>query len=351
MKINVLHLISGLGQGGAEQVLLDLSIQFQKNQHIKSSIISFSDKTALLSKFQENSIDIEVLYAKKSLLDFIKIIHQTSQYIKQNKIDIIHAHMSHTIMVAAILKMKFPKIKIIFTPHSVSFGSKMRESIVFLLKPFRNIDILFSENMHRWFNKDKYKIIPNGIAVENFGMKTEKFKKFTFIAVGNIKEAKNYPFLIDCCKTLSKNFDFQLFIIGSGDDKIKLEKQVQDLKLGEYVYLLGYKDNVAQLLSKSHCLVMPSLWEGMPIVMLEAGASKLPIISTKVGSIPDVLDENCAYLSGLDAFSKNMAHVMNNYEEAIIKAEKFNTIVKEKYTIDKTVQSLEDLYMHITQED
>ncbi len=347
MKLNVLHLISGLGQGGAEQVLLDISIKFKKNRYIKSSVISFSDEITLLPMFKKNNIDISVLYTKKSLLDFIKTVHKVSLYIEKNEINIIHAHMSHTMIIAAILKMRFPKIKVIFTAHNVSLGSRFREGIIFLLKPFRSIDVLFSRDMHRWFNKYKYKTIPNGIIVENFEIETEKFEKFTFIAVGNIKKAKNYPFLIDCSKELSEKFDFQLFIVGSGENKIQLEEQVQELKLEKYVHILGYKNNIAQLLNQSHCLVMPSLWEGMPIVMLEAGASKLPIISTRVGSIPDILDDTCAYLSDLDDFSKNMAHVIANYKEAKIKAEKFNKKVKEKYTIDKAVESLEDLYKNL----
>ncbi len=346
MKLNVLHLISGLGQGGAEQVLLDISIKFKKNRYIKSSVISFSDEITLLPMFKKNDIDISVLYTKKSLLDFIKTIHKVSLYIQKNEINIIHAHMSHSIIIAAILKMRFPKIKVVFTSHSINLESKLREAIIFLLKPFRAIDILFSQNMYRWFNKYKYKTVPNGIIVENFEMETEKFEKFTFIAVGNIKEAKNYPFLIDCCKELSEKFDFQLLIVGAGD-QTRLQEQVQKLKLAKYVQILGYKNNIAQLLSQSHCLVMPSLWEGMPIVMLEAGVTKLPIISTKVGSIPDILDDTCAYLSDLDNFLKNMAYIMKNYEESKIKAEKFNKKVKEKYTIDKTVKALEDLYKNL----
>lgn len=72
----------------------------------------------------------------------------------------------------------------------------------------------------------------------------------------------------------------------------------------------------------------------MPIAMLEAGASKLPIISTKVGSIPNILDDTSAYLSDLDHFSENMVHVINNYPEA----EHFYKQVKEKYTTEKMVE-------------
>ncbi len=345
--IKILHLISGIGQGGAEQVLLDLSIEFKKNKNIENSVISFSDEVTLFSEFKKNNIDIEVLYKQKTLSDFIKMITEISYYVKKHEINIVHAHMSHAMIVAAILKIRFPKLKVIFTPHSVSFGNALRETIIFLLKPLRIIDILFSENMRRWFTKNKYEIIPNGIRIENFKIETKKFEKFTFIAIGNIKEAKNYPFLIDCAYELSRNFDFQLFIVGSGEGKVQLEEQVRQLKLETYVHILGHQNNIAELLSQSHCLVIPSLWEGMPIVILEAGASKLPIISTKVGSISSVLDDTSAYLSDLDNFSDNMANVIQNYAEAEVKAERFYEKVKENYTIEQTGESLEDLYREL----
>lgn len=347
MKLNVLNLISGLGQGGAEQVLLDSSKQFKNSKNIESSIISFSDEITLLSEFEKNNIDVRVLYKRKSLSDLYKMIFEISSYIKKHEIDIVHAHMSHAMMVAAILKIRFPKLKVIFTPHSVNFGNRLRETIIFLLKPFRNIDILFSKNMHQWFNNHKYQIIPNGIIVKDFSLNVDKYEKFTFIAIGNIKKAKNYPFLIECVDELKKSFDFQLFIVGDGRDRVLLEKEVRSKKLEQYVSIIGHKNNISELLAQSHCLVVPSLWEGMPLSILEAGASRIPIIATRVGSIPSVLDDNCAYLSDLDDFQCNMENVIQNYMEAEEKAERFYEKVKVTYTIEKTVESLENLYRNL----
>lgn len=346
-RIKVLHLISGLGQGGAEKILLDLSIKFNKQQDIESSIISFSNEISLLPEFEKNFIDVTVLYKRKSFLDLLKIIFEIISYVKKRKIDIIHAQMSHAMIVAAILKIRFPKLKVVFTPHSVNLGSRLRESIIFLLKPFREIDILFSEIMHQWFNKHKYVVIPNGIRIEDFTVDVEKFDKFTFIAVGNIKEAKNYPFLIDCVDELRKNFDFQLFIAGDGRNRELLEKKIHSKNLEQHVFLMGHQHNIPELLNQSHCLVVASLWEGMPIAILEAGASSLPIISTPVGSIPSVLDDTCAYLSSLDDFQYNMANVIQNYAEAKARAERFNEKVKVNYTIEKMANSLEKLYKNL----
>lgn len=336
-----------MGQGGAEKVLLDVVVELNKQQYIKSSVISFSDEIVLLPEFEKNAIDVMVLNRKKSFLNFYKMIVEISTYVKKREIDIIHAHMSHAMIVAFILKIRFPKLKIVFTPHSVNLGSRLMESLIFLLRPFREIDILFSENMKQWFNKDKYQVIPNGIRIEDFNAASEKFEKFTFIAVGNIKEAKNYPFLIDCANELRKSIDFQLLIIGEGKDKALLEKQVNDLNLEKYVVIKGSQSNVVELLSKSHCLVVPSLWEGMPLSILEAGASRLPVITTPVGAIPSIVDDSNGYLVEEDTFCETMQYVYSHYAESVIKAEKLQKKIIENYSIKSIAKKHGKLYTEL----
>ncbi len=78
------------------------------------------------------------------------------------------------------------------------------------IRKINDVDILFSDNMKQWFNKSRYKVIPNGIRVEDFARTVEKYEIFTFITIGNIKEAKNYPFLIKCAHKLREKMVFRL---------------------------------------------------------------------------------------------------------------------------------------------
>jgi len=211
----------------------------------------------------------------------------------------------------------------------------------------RSIDILFSVNMKRYFHKSHNSVIQNAVNVEEFTGQTDKFEKFTFLAVGHLREAKNYPFLLKCAKELKKSFDFQFLIAGEGKLKKKLQEIIDKEELEEDVFLLGNVENISQLLQRSHCLVMPSLWEGMPIAILEAGASRLPVIATPVGSIPSILHDDNAYLATLDEFSDRMADVYHNYQEAQQKAEKFYDQVIKEHTIEKMTKKLEDLYLSL----
>jgi len=136
-KINLLHLITGLGVGGAERVVLDL-VKNANNEKYNVSVVSMSKRVEMLEEFQKNNINTTVLEKDSSIQEFMQIVSFLNTFVKNNKIDIIHAHMTHAMIAAAMVKILNPKIKLVFTSHSISFGSKLRERLIYLLKPFRN---------------------------------------------------------------------------------------------------------------------------------------------------------------------------------------------------------------------
>jgi len=89
---------------------------------------------------------------------------------------------------------------------------------------------------------------------------------------------------------------------------------------------------------------MPSLWEGFPISILEAGASALPVLSTPVGSIPSFLTEECGYLSEIEAFPEKMVEIMADYNKAKIKGEELRKKIQENFSIESVVLKHEKLY-------
>ncbi len=342
-KINILQLITGLGVGGAEKVVLEL-VKNSNNDTFNHHVIGLSKSAALNFKFKEAGIETIILNKDKSLSDFLDMISYVNSFVKENKIDIIHAHMTHAMFVAAAVKLVNPHIKIVFTSHNVNVGSKLREFIIFLLKPFRNADIVFSRDQLDPKYISNYFVIPNGIDLGAYKQNIEKFNKFTFLAVGSLGEQKNHMHLIKCARSLKSNYEFQILIAGDGPLRDELEKQIELYVLQDHVKLLGLRSDIPELLNKAHCFVMPSLWEGMPIAILEAGASNLPVISTPVGTIPSLIDDTNGYLPVEDDFCKVMEYVVNNYEEATIKATVLYQKAIEEYSIKNVVNEHEKLY-------
>jgi len=347
-KINLLHLITGLGVGGAERVVLDLAKNANYQQY-NVSVVSMSKRVEMLEEFQQNGIEIKALEKDSSMQAFMQIPVFLNKYIKENNIDIIHAHMTHSMITAVMVKILNPKIKLVFTSHNISFGSKFRERLIYLLKPFRNKDILFSNEQLSSIYKKNYDIIPNGVDTDAYQTPQLKYDKFTFLAVGRLERVKNHIKLLECALELKKkNYAFQIHIAGEGDQREKLEKYIVDHSLQENVTLLGLRSNIAELMAKSHVFVIPSLWEGLPIVILEAGASNLPVISTPVGTIPSLINASNGYLAVEDEFCEAMENTILNYEEATIKAVELQKKIVADYSIGSIVDKHERLYENLT---
>ncbi len=346
-KINLLHLITGLGVGGAERVVLDLAKNADKSK-FNIYVVSLSKKIEMLNDFKRENIEVVSLQKDNSYKDFFQIVLFLNRYIKEHNINIIHAHMTHSMIIAVVIKFMNPKVKIVFTSHNVQFGAKHREVIIYLLKFFRNEDILFSDKQISSIYRKNFKIIPNGVDVTLYQAKKKKLDKFTFLSVGRLEPVKNHLHLLRCAKALKeKNYEFQILIAGQGKQYEKLEKYIQLNHLNSYVTLLGLHFDIAGLMMKSHAFALPSLWEGLPIVLLEAGASSLPVISTPVGTIPSLLDESNGYLTTEDKFCDTMEHVINYYEEAKLKATALYEKVIHEYSIESVVKKHEALYISL----
>ena len=346
IKINILQLVTGLGMGGAEKVVLDLA-KYTSKKDFNTFVISLSQKDELLQEFLENNINTTVLRKKNSLKDMINMVKEINKFVKDNSIQIIHAHMAHSIIIASIIKIFNPSIKIVFTSHSLNIGSKLREMIVWSLKLFRNTDIIFSKDILDYFYKSNYVVIPNGIKIDKYDLDIEKNDKFTFIAIGRLETVKNHKLLIEVANKLKNKYNFDIHIVGGGYLKEELNSLINKYNLQDRVKLLGLRNDIPTLLNQSHCLLMPSLWEGLPIVILEAGASSLPVISTPVGSIPSLLNNDNAYLCESVNFENTMIKVLTDYESAKDKSKQLFKEIKKKYSIDTIVFKHEKIYKEL----
>lgn len=341
--MKILHIITGLGMGGAERVVLDLATLGKKQNNI--FVISLSNNAnALIPQFEAQGIT-PIICDLSHPLKFFSVVCLVIKFIKQKKIAIVHTHLFHPILMTPFIKV-FTSARIVFTAHSFNIGSKLREISVFLLKPFRDADVLFSSSQMSFFYKKKHCVIANGVNIELYNLAVKKLDRFTFVTVGRLQAVKNHIALLVCMHKLiyTHNINCQLNIIGDGELRGLLEAKIVELNLASHVHLLGVRNDINVQMSQSHCLLMPSLWEGLPIVILEAGASCLPIISTPVGSIPTLLTNENAYLSEIENFEATMLDVVNNYPEAQNKAKKLYDKIIASYSLNAIIEQHLSLY-------
>lgn len=335
--MRVIHLISGLRGGGAEHLVLDLCKQSLNDPQIDMKVLILSSIDGIAYKFHEAGIHPlsgERMVNKRKTGSAITVYKSLLTLIRQDKNTIIHAHMFHACIFASFVKIIRPSIKIIFTLHNNYVPEWHRRLLLFLAKPLRNTDIIFTGSRAEWYQKKNAVNIPNGINVSKFiHLKSEKPPVFTFVFVGRIEEQKNPLFLVELAKSLRQEYQFIIRVAGEGSLMQDLKKLIDQFNLHHLFELSGFHNDIPQLLAQSHCLLLPSAWEGMPLVILEAGAAGVPVLATPVGNLPYILNNSNAYIGELNEFPILMEEVMNNYGEALIKARRLKDIVINKFAI------------------
>jgi len=217
------------------------------------------------------------------------------------------------------------KTRIIFTAHGWAFNEPRGIVSRILIRFLSWFTIIFthkiiavSEKDYRQakqmpFSNEKIHLIHNGIgklqfidrnmARENLiGNRAVKLNNKT-MWVGIISELtknKGIEYAIEAIEKFCENKTAPkepqtspavLIVIGDGEDKFKLANMIKDKNLGKKIFLVGFRDNASSLLKAFDVLLLPSVKEGLPYVLLEAGAANVPVVTSNVGGIPEIIDD------------------------------------------------------------
>jgi len=338
--------VTGLNVGGGEKMVYQLVSKLDQGKYNSHLLSLDAGSNSLVSHFTESGIKVETLDVHKNIFSILSASIKLNSFLKKNQISIIHAHLYHALVLAVLTKCIFPSLKIIWTSHSSRQTTFIRKMMVFLMRPLRKRDILFLADMKTWYAKKSCSIIPNGVELPKIKQDIAKYDTFTFISVGRLESVKNHQLLIKLFARLSY-VNCNLHIVGSGPEHSSLDTAINELNLGARIQLMGYRDNVAELISRSHCFLLPSLREGLPLVILESALCKVPIITSSQSISAMLIEKDEGYVTNLANFENTMLEVINNYETARIKAEKLYIKVKQHYSLESCIQLHEQLYSMI----
>lgn len=352
-EITIVHLITGLGGGGAEQMVLKLGVEAKKN-NVKTLVIPISDINTIEPKFKDAKLEYHFL----NISSFSKIrkgLIRLRNILKEEKNPVLHCHMFHALVIGILFKLFFRSVPIVFTLHNTNVNHAYRAYILGISKGLRKADILFSKSGTQWFLKNTI-IIPNGLDISNFEVAANvrsadlTNKPFHFLFLGSLTEQKN-PFILPKLANFlrSKGLEnFKIDVLGDGPMREQLQEKIKTEGQSDKIILHGFSNKVVEYLKSSHCLIMPSHWEGMPVVILEAGAARLPIVCTPVGSIPDIVSEENGYVVEMEQFPEAMASVMEDYAHALQKSDAFHEHVVGNYSIQEVFNRHLELYRSVS---
>lgn len=290
---------------------------------------------------------------------------------KQPKHVIIHSHINGMKALAFYLVAKKNGIKrFVIHAHTAApltsskFKLKSKQILnTFLSSEKLSCGIKASVNIfgNRTVKRKKIVHIPNSINEEKFlyiaGMNDQRKKlrkdilditgdQMVIGSVARFKKLKNHTFMLDIIEDLKKrNFNFIWFFAGDGSCKQKIEKEVHRRKLDKYVKFLGYRNDIDNLFNIMDIFALPSLYEGLPTVLIEAQASST--YSLVSNTVTDEADLDLGLVSYLDIIStKDWVSQIEEFKKVEVPTD----IIKQKLLEGKfTAKTSADLYLDFLQ--
>lgn len=353
----IAYVITDLSYGGAQTMLLQLVKNLDKSIFQAEIFIRESRlNTDIEKQFDEMKIKCHYLCLNDNNFKGSKIAHKVKAFFKMKKEldlfqpDIIHAHLENFYSaIYCVLRNK----KYIFTVHSFPDRIIDRKFNV-LLQLLRKKNKLVIVGCAKCVTKKTIELlgkafddlvvtIYNPIDYKKYDLKGRRLGKI-FIHVGRLTPIKNQKLLIDSFKVFSvNNADSKLLIVGDGELKETLERYVKNENLQNRIDFLGNRADIANLLAFSDCFVLTSNSECCPMCILEAMASGLPIISTDVGGVSEIIEDSGILVKN----SRNLIEAMNamyqNSEYRLQLGEKAKKLAL-KYDAAKIVKKYMELY-------
>ena len=288
--IRSIQIIDSLSIGGAERMAINIANGLA-NTNAESHLCATRKEGELKSSVHDNVSYI--FLERKSTLD-IKSIFKLKKYVKQNRINVIHAH-STSFFIAVIVKFFNSKIKLVWHDHHGNRANKTSTIKLVLLKfASLSFDLVYCVNneLKDWAIKKLYckkvKFISNFPTINS--KKETVLKGHTgkrILCLANLREPKNHKLLFESFSDLIKDYrDWTLHCVGTiyNDDYSKyLDTFIKENNLGNHIFLCGAKEDISNIISQVDIGVLTSTYEGLPMALLEYGLGNLPVISTNVG--------------------------------------------------------------------
>lgn len=251
-----------------------------------------------------------------------------AQHLREKGVQHIHNHFANSSATVAMLTSHMAEIPFSMTMHGPAiFYEPMkwridekiaRASFVACISHFCRSQAMYFSQPEHW---DRLRIVHCGVEPEAYGkvVRVKRGKRVAF--VGRLDPVKGVPLLIDAFAEVKKTHrDAELMIIGDGPKRADCEAQAAVLGLDGAVDFKGYQPSqaVAELLEEADLLVLPSFAEGVPVVLMEAMASRIPVIASRVAGVNELIDDGVSGYTipagDLDTLVAKMDHLLGDPE-------------------------------------
>jgi glycosyltransferase involved in cell wall biosynthesis len=328
---------------------------------VTSNCEEIIDKEVFRFGLKEYSFNLDRI-APRRILSLIILPFWGLKNLRKIKPDIIHSHSADLGFFISIATRIYA-IPLINTCHGISFYDEQYSIIkrfaekIFLkysgFKKIITVDAIGLEAL-KYAKIKNCVYIPNGIDIQKFQKKTKRENNKTrFLFVGRLEKQKGVIYLLKAAKLLKDRKDFEITIVGDGSHFEHLHKAVIKSNMEGIVKFTGRIDDrkLKEYYLGSDVFILPSLWEGMPLTLMEAAAAELPIIASNVGGIPSLFTNEENALLIIPENVEALVNAMQRLAEDKQLREKLGSNARklaEKFSWENTAKAMEEIYFDVS---
>lgn len=367
--LRILNLFTIMNRGGAETMVMNYYRNIDKSKIQFDFMVHRSERGAY-------DDEIEAMGGKIYRMcpiypqNFTKYKHMLAAFFKEHpEYKIIHSHMSELGCFAFIQAQKNGvKVKICHAhnaPVRESMNLKEKAQLVFRnyfkkkMLPYSDYLFVCGEEAGNWLygkeNKDKFIMMNNAVDAQKFKyneivrQKTREElglgNSFTLINVGRFNPQKNHGFILDIFKSLKSICpDAVLLLVGTGDMLDEIKEKANRLSISDSVKFLGMRSDIDSLLQAGDVFIFPSLYEGLPVTMVEAQASGIKCF------ISDAIPSQCIITNDVTVLSlKDSAEIwaqkISALKNGYVRKDRYAEMVNADFDIKSNAEWLQKFYI------
>ncbi|MBG9985128.1 glycosyltransferase family 4 protein [Aerococcaceae bacterium DSM 111022] len=301
--------------------------------------------------------------------NFFELVKQTKKLILEGDYDIVHTHTPIASAVVRLACRNIDKVRVIYTAHGFHFykGAPIKNWLIYYpvekyLSKFTDTIVTINfEDYHRIkdkFHSKSIEYIPGiGLDLEKFeNVNPEKKKKlkdlglppnsFIVLSVGELNKNKNHEVIIRALGKLKKK-EIHYIICGAGVLHNKLKTLSKELKVEENVHLLGFRRDILEICKVSDLFVLPSKREGLPVSLMEAMATGLPVVASNIRGNSELIDDKKGgFLCSKDSIEEYVESIENLFlnPDTREKFGKYNLEKIKNYSVENVTFMLRKIY-------
>ena len=363
-KKRVLYIVEDLESGGAERVVVNLATRLDRSR-FEPAVCCLAKRGALADEIEREGIRLHVLDKKPGIRP--ALLWRLQRLIARLRPDVIHSHLFTGNAWGRLAGWLAGTPRIVASEHSVDLWKNGVRLFVDRMLAVPTYRLIAKSDAIADFYKTVVRIPPrkvatirNGIDLSLYGNGVDRSAVRASIgvpqdvmlvgAIGRLSPEKGHEVLVEALGMLrDERSNIHAAIAGEGPSGWELDEQVRANGTGRVVHLLGHRSDVPALLAAADMFALPSHREGLPLALLEAMASGLPVIATDVGGCREVIENGRNGILISPGSPEQMARAIKRLalDEGLRRALGYaaRRTIEQRFSIDRMVRQVEELYL------